>query len=199
MIDLTVPGQMTRSELEALETLARKVPPHGMVVEIGSLYGRSSVTWATTVHPTVTVHCIDPWERDNWIIDLVESVFPDCPPFSFEAFQKFTRGLSNIQPIIGRSPDDVSDWSKSVDICFDDGMHHNPYFRDNLHFWLKHMKPRGIMCGHDYCAQWSDVMREVDGLAESLSIDVNVSGQVWWIQLPESLPSTHGRWFRRRH
>ena len=184
MIDMSIPGQMSRAELLVLEDLARQVPPNGVVVELGSLYGRSSFTWATTVLPSVTVYCVDPWERDGWIIDLVEKQHENCPPFSFQQFQQYTRGLRNIKPIVGRSPDDVKTWTQPVDLYFDDSMHHNPHFRKNLYFWLRQMKPNSIMCGHDYCSKWPDVCTEVDELARILGTQVHVEEWVWWIKLP---------------
>ncbi|SFV33169.1 class I SAM-dependent methyltransferase [Hyphomicrobium facile] len=188
MIDMNIPGQMNYAELDFLQTLARKVPSKGVVVELGSLYGRSSFTWGTSVDPSVSVYCIDPWERDGWIMDLVEKCIPSCPPFGHEAFRRFTRGIPTIMPIIGRSPDDVRNWTRAVDVYFDDSMHHNPYFRDNLYFWLAFMKPGGIMCGHDYCAKWPDVCDEVDLLAEKLGASVGVVNSVWWLELPQKLP-----------
>ena len=188
MIDMSIPGQMSRGELQALEKIARDVPEKGIVVELGSLYGRSSFTWGTTVRPSVSVYCIDPWERDRWIIELVEKSTPDCPPFSHEQFRRFTRGIPTITPIIGRSPQDVRSWSRKVDVYFDDSLHHNPGFRQNLYFWLRHMKPGGIMCGHDYSAKWPDVCDEVDHLASRLGTEVHVEETLWWMTLPVHVP-----------
>src|SRR6476646_5320854 len=116
MIDLTIPGQMTEGELRGIEELARRVPSGGCIVETGSLYGLSSYTWATSVGPSVTVYCIDPWVRERWIVEFVEKQVPDCPSFSFEAFQHYTKSCANIVPIRGYSPQDVKGWGIPVDL-----------------------------------------------------------------------------------
>ena len=46
--------------------LARRVPPGGIIVEAGSLYGLASWHISKACHPGVTVFCIAPWERANW-------------------------------------------------------------------------------------------------------------------------------------
>jgi hypothetical protein len=185
MINLSIPGQMPEKELKAIERLAVRVPPNGVVVEIGSLFGRSSYTWATSVPASANVYCIDPWVREQWMIDFVETMIPDCPPLSFEAFQHYVGDLPNIIPIRAYSPQGVSDWSRPVDIVFDDSNHTNPWFRNNLNFWSQHLRPGGILCGHDYCDDWPDVRSEVDGLAREWKTKVSVVGMLWWLEAPK--------------
>jgi hypothetical protein len=200
MIDMRIPGQMTEGELRGIERLATAVPDGGCVVETGSLYGRSSFVWAKSVRPSVSVYCIDPWVREPWIIELVEKTIPDCPPFGIDAFRRYTQDCRNINMIQGYSPDDVKRWTRPVDLYFDDSLHHNPYFRRNLRFWLGHVKPGGIMCGHDYCAEWPDVIAEVDALARELGVPVHRRQWLWWIELPAPLPTRTTRWARQwRH
>ena len=151
VINLAIPGQMTEGELRGIEQLARRVPPGGCIVEAGSLYGLSSWTWAKSVDPSVTVFCIDPWQRDQWIIDLVETKIADCPRFGMEAFSQFTADCPNIVPLRGYSPDDFKDWDRPIDIFFDDALHHNPFFRNSIRYWYTRDEAGGIMAGHDYC------------------------------------------------
>lgn len=184
VIDMSIPGQTNERELQALEALAARVPTHGTVVEIGSLFGRSSFALATSVDPSATVYCIDPWVRERWVVDLVETRIPDCPVFSFDAFRQYTAGCPNIVPIRGYSPQDIRSWRKPVDIFFDDSLHHNPHFRRNLRFWFRHMKPGGIMSGHDYGSDWPDVKREVDILSGRLGVPVQVTDAIWWFEVP---------------
>ena len=187
-IDLGIPGQVTEGELRQIERIAQRVPANGVVVEIGSLYGRSAYTWATSVHPTAEVFCIDPWERVPWIVDLVENTIPGCPTFSFEAFQHYTSGCANIRPLKGFSPQDFLDWTRPVDVLFDDALHHNPFIRRSLRFWSRHVRPGGVICGHDYCEDWPDVMTEADALAREFGVRVNRVEWLWWIELPARLP-----------
>ena len=185
MISLEIPGQMTEGELRCLEYLSSFVPESGVVVEIGSLYGLSSYTWSTSVPASATVHCIDPWVREAWVIELVEKKIRNCPTFGYSAFAGFTRSCTNIVAQQGYSPDDFLDWETPVDLFFDDALHHNPGFRRNLRFWHKKVRPGGIMCGHDYCAEWPDVVREVDKLALELGVKVKTRQWVWWFEIPK--------------
>jgi hypothetical protein len=189
MINLTIPGQMSEGELRGLEQLARRAPRNGCIVEVGSLYGLSSWTWAKSADPSVTVHCIDPWRRDQWIIDLVETKIADCPPFGMDAFSRFVSDCPNIVAHQGFSPDDFRGWEQPIDIFFDDALHHNPFFRGSIRFWYSKMRPGGIMSGHDYCSTWPDVMNEVNSLAEEVDIVVHRRQWLWWIELPMSLPT----------
>ena len=112
----------------------------------------------------------------------------NCPPFSHKQFARYTKGIPNIKSIIGRSPDNVRHWRTNVDVYFDDSMHHNPYFKANLYFWLQHMKPGGIMCGHDYCAAWPDVCAEVNKLGKLLETKAHVEEWVWSMEIPNRIP-----------
>ncbi len=71
-----------------------------------------------------------------------------------------------------------------VDLFFDDSVHENPWFRNNLRFWLRQMRPGGVMSGHDYCAKWPHVVQEVDQLAAELGVAVEVAGWVWSLRVP---------------
>jgi hypothetical protein len=53
---------MNRAELELIARTAAEVRPRGVIVEIGSFAGRSSVHWAANSDPTVAVYCMDPFD-----------------------------------------------------------------------------------------------------------------------------------------
>src|SRR4051794_10189854 len=61
-IDESIPGWMTRSELELIARVARAVPANGTIVEIGSWGGRSAVHWAANSDPSVAIYCMDPFD-----------------------------------------------------------------------------------------------------------------------------------------
>ena len=66
-----------------------------MIVEVGSLYGLCSWHLAKHCAPSVTLFCIDPWERRPWIIEQVEEP-QKAPPFSRAAFEEYTADCDNI-------------------------------------------------------------------------------------------------------
>ena len=178
MIELNIPGQLSQEELEAIKSIASQAPENSCIVETGSLYGLSSVAWASFAPQNSTVYSIEPWVPAEW----VEALFPDCPPLSREAFEHFTARY-NIVAIQAYSPDGVADWRKPVDIYFEDSVHWNPLLRRNLRFWLQFMKSNSIMCGHDYCEQWPDVISEVDALVREMDTRLSVKGAVWWFRV----------------
>jgi hypothetical protein len=172
---------MSERELRAIARIANSLPENSCIVETGSLFGLSSYVWAKSA-PKSTVYCIDPWVRERWIEEL-ELTIPGCPEFSKSAFDKFTADCSNITALIGYSPINFTNWNTPIDVFFDDAVHKNPEFRNNLEFWLKHIKPNGIICGHDFSRQFPDVKREVKRVARQLGATINLVETFWWIEL----------------
>ncbi|MGD9616041.1 MAG: class I SAM-dependent methyltransferase [Alphaproteobacteria bacterium] len=181
----SIPGQVNQEELAFIERLAAAVPPGGRVLELGSLFGRSSWAWAKSVDPSVTVYCVDPWKREIWI-EKLEQEFG--VPFGIDTFHRHTADCINIVALPGYSPIDFEDWNLPLDIYFDDSVHTNPVFRQNLEFWAGHIKPGGVLCGHDYGRDFPDIISEVNALAERLGVTVNVVGAIWMIELPADRP-----------
>ena len=180
-INLSITGQMEPAELDRLARLARSVPPNGCIVEVGSLFGLSSWTLAKNAPPSVTVYCIDPWMSETWMSPLEEQA---GQVLSFESFRNNVAGISNIIPLPGYSPRDFVGWQRTVDLVFEDSVHTNPLLHENLSFWARLVRAGGVICGHDYCDQFPDVMAEVDRLAAHFGIRVEVTGTLWSMRVP---------------
>jgi len=180
-LNLTIAGQMTAVELERLARLARLVPPNGCIVEIGSLFGLSSWTLAKNAHPSVTVYCIDPWVREPWMAEVEASA---GQTLSLETFRKNVGDTHNIIPLPGYSPRDFIGWQRAVDMIFEDSVHTNPTLHETLTFWSRFVRPSGVVCGHDYCDEFSDVKAEAHQLATALGAKVEVAGTLWSVSLP---------------
>ena len=71
-LNLSIPGHMDATELDRLASLARRVPPNGCIVEIGSLFGQSSWVLAKNAPLSMTAYCLDPWVREPGILPLEE-------------------------------------------------------------------------------------------------------------------------------
>jgi hypothetical protein len=184
-IDLSIPGMIDKAGLRGIIEIARQVPKHGTVIETGSLYGRSSFVWAKNVHPSARIICIDPWIREQWIIDRVEKPQKATLPFGFEAFLQHTRGCHNIIPLRGNSPDIVQNiWCSPIDVYFDDSVHQEPYLSRNYDFWVRFVKPGGIVGGDDYMDRHPDVVRYADALSKSWNQTLKRAGNVWWLTKP---------------
>jgi hypothetical protein len=182
-INLEIPRTMTVLGLQYLERLACAVSADGLIVEVGALYGSSTWTLAKSCLPSVRVFSIDPWESTEWISNR----FPadQFPSFSIESFQEYLKDCKNVTPIPGYSPEIVSQtWKEEIDLYFDDGVHENPSFINNLNFWRKFVKPGGILCGDDYASGSPDIVREVDQLAYLWGVQPEVMGRVWALRVP---------------
>ena len=182
-LNLAIPGQMTAAELQRLMILASQVPPGGVIVEVGALYGLSSWHMSKACQPGVTLFCVDPWARAKWIIDLVEGP-QKAPPFSREAFQHFTRDCDNIVMIQGYSPDIARGWKLPIDLYVEDAIHANPLLGRNMSFWSSKIRPGGCAAGHDYSNDWPDVMTEAQSLAKRWGSQVAVMDTLWSVQRP---------------
>ncbi|RYD66608.1 MAG: class I SAM-dependent methyltransferase [Verrucomicrobiaceae bacterium] len=182
-LNLSIPGQMTEVEVRALSELASKVPENGVIVEAGSLYGLSSWHWAQNAHPSVQVHCIDPWERVAWIISLVEAP-QKAPKFGREAWANHVADCPNVVPHQGYSPQVCAGWTTPIHVYFDDAVHQNPVLAQNINFWKAHVVSGGHVCGHDYIGQWPDVIREADKLAAEWGTVVEKADSFWWVRKP---------------
>lgn len=178
---LDIPGQVTEYQLKAIEAVASLAPKNGIVVEVGSLFGRSSYGWAKSVDQSVTVYCIDPWSTGGAPHSMAVQLGVD---YSLEQFKKHVAGCDNIKPVVGYSPKDFSDWSEKVDIFYDDAVHTNPGFRQNIDFWAQHLKPSSVVCGDDYRFRFPDVVVESERLAERLGRRIIVVDN-FWCALPD--------------
>lgn len=177
-LNRSIPGQMSDAELHRVIALAQSVPPGGIIVEVGSLYGLSSWHLARHSAPGVTVFCVDPWERAPWIIDLVEKP-QNAPPFCREAFEAYTADCTNIVMIQGYSPQIARGWHLPIDLYFEDAMHHNPVLRTNLDFWSARVKAGGIIAGHDYAPQFPEVISETHALSARYGGALTTVESVW--------------------
>lgn len=155
-----IPGYMPRKDLEIIEALAACVGENGIVVEIGSYFGRSSWAWAQSVPPSAKVYCIDPWPDSK----LVRGIFDA----NIEDFKSFVQDCPNILPIQGLSPHVPWPKDRLADVIFVDGNHSSPHVDNDLAFWSDMLKPNGILCGHDFNPyRYRDVCEAVIALSKS--------------------------------
>lgn len=152
--NLEIPGQVSEFQLQAIEAVASLVPKGGCVVEVGSLFGRSSWTWAKSVPEDATVYCIDPWEGNQGVRSMEQAL---GIKYGIEQFKEYTKDCPNVRPIQAYSPDGISDWNMPVDVYYEDAVHTNPILERNVKFWTSRLSPNGIACGDDYRPRFADV------------------------------------------
>jgi hypothetical protein len=183
MLNRSIPGQMSAAELHQIIELAQAVPENGVIVEVGSLYGLCSWHLAKHCAPSVTLFCIDPWERRPWIIEQVEEP-QKAPPFSRAAFEEYTADCDNIVAVQGYSPQVARGWHLPIDLYVEDAVHTNPTLAVNIKFWSSRVKPSGIVSGHDYTLIWPDVIQEVNTLAKKWTSRVTLTDTFWSFPRP---------------
>ena len=158
MYDMTIDGHMNETELRCIETWASTVPENGVIVEVGSLYGRSAVAWAKSCDPSVNVYCVDAFYDPSTTADF------------YPQFRENTKDIPNITPIVNLCP--YFPYSRYVDkpadIFFIDAAHKNPNDWEIIQFALKNLKSGGLLCGHDYLSVFPDVQLNVNRLEEML-------------------------------
>jgi Methyltransferase domain len=172
---------MTRPELAVIAHTAATVPERGLIIEIGSFAGRSSVHWAANSRPSVDVCCIDPFDH---VIDeySYEHIQGDARGVrgraSGELFAEHTgQWFDRLIAIAVTSPP-VS-WDRPADVILVDGDHTPDGVDRDLRFWVEWVKPCGRLLGHD----WDDVRvrNTVEAFAIERGLDVQVHNRtcIW--------------------
>ena len=158
MYDMTIKGHMNKTELQCIERWASEVPENGVIMEVGSLYGRSAVAWAKSCAPSVNVYCVDAFYSATNDTDF------------YDEFRENTKDITNIHPIMAVCP--FFKYSryvdKQADIFFVDAAHSNPNDWHIIQFGLRNLKDGGLLCGHDYSPDWPDVVENVKQLEQML-------------------------------
>ena len=182
---LDIKGWMFENELKVIESLAKTASEVGVIVEVGSFCGKSSVAWAMSAHPSVTIYCFDIFYES-----LTDSKGNPCN--TWEEFQKNTVEYKNIIPIRGMTPEHAGYTdSRPIDIFFIDAGHHNPNDWNIIEHFLPFVKSGGIIAGHDYSPyttglpiEFPDVNQNVHKLEEMLDQKAKVTGTLWYLIKP---------------
>ena len=163
-------GWMSKQDLKALKLIAQSVPENGTIVEVGSYMGKSAVTFAQNA-PTSNIYCIDLFEEEK----IVNHRYSDelCKEHdlplngtynTYKLFKENTKDYSNIHMIRGYSPDEIQ-FDDFIDLFFLDASHKNPNDVENINYFLRFMKDKSVIAGHDYDPhRYPDVVENVHSL-----------------------------------
>ncbi|WP_158745530.1 class I SAM-dependent methyltransferase [Acidisphaera sp. L21] len=181
-----IPGQLRDEEKLAIELIASLLPANGHMVEVGSLLGLSSWIWAKSADPSVTVHCVDPWELGGAGGNFNKLAGDNDQVFTRAQFLDNVKDCPNIRAHQGFSPVDFKSWTQKIDLYFEDAVHTNPVLAENIAFWCGLLNPDGIICGHDHIDRFPDVCDAAQALASSYQRDLLLIGSLWLL-LPQSI------------
>ncbi len=132
-------GWMTGAEGRILYDLAKHAPRGGVIVEIGSYQGKSTIWLArgSRAGNQLQVYAIDPHEDK---------------PENFDKFRSFIARAgveSLVTPIRKLSHDAARDFSEPVSMIFIDGAHEYEPVKNDFELWFPKVVENGIMAFHD--------------------------------------------------
>jgi len=144
-----VDGWLTYHEGLFLFNSAKKIQAEGVIVEVGSWKGRSTICLAkgSKAGNKAEIFAIDPH------ID--------------GTFDEFWRNIENanvddlVTPVIATSEEATKGWNTPIDFIFVDGSHEYELVKRDFELWFPHIKEGGIMAFHD-AVGWAGPSRLVD-------------------------------------
>ena len=143
-----IEGWLTDKEAVQLFALAKKCTGDGIIVEIGSWKGKSTICLAKGSQQSngVKIYAVDPHQETfthkNW----------STGQSTLDQFRENIK-KSNLDelvvPIVKTSRDAANDIDKPVELIFIDGNHQYEAVREDLQRWFPKVKDGGIMAFHD--------------------------------------------------
>lgn len=166
----SVPGLTSEKDLDILYEWARTVPENGVIVELGSFFGRSAVAFAEGAYPSVKINCIDyfeDWKHSNsllWYHPTSDDFWQIGKVYSKEQeFLKNTKDYPNITLLKLKDEQVVYPYTGAqIDLLFIDAVHKNPIDLKNIFYFKDFMKKDALICGHDYSDRYPDVIYNVN-------------------------------------
>jgi MMP 1-O-methyltransferase len=142
-----VPGWLSDEEGEALYDLARECTGKGVIVEIGSWKGKSTICLArgSRAGSGVRVFAVDPHA------DYRHGEFKDNIDRA---------GIAHlVTPVKGLSQDVVGEFEEPIELLFVDGSHEEDDVRNDFEQWVPKVVEGGIVAFHD--TTWHAGVRKV--------------------------------------
>jgi predicted O-methyltransferase YrrM len=154
-----IPPEVNVHDIEVLRLLARRVRRPGMVaVEVGSWVGNGSTrALAEEVRAARgRLYCVDTWAGSDNVTHHVR--YRETYPTMFPVFAENVRrygGDDVIRPLVLPSVSAARLFpDRSLDLVFIDGNHGYTAVRADLAAWRPKVRPGGLLCGHDYDADY---------------------------------------------
>ena len=142
---LKVPGMLTLNEGEYLHQLAQLDPGKGVIVEIGSWKGKSTI-WLALGSMKVRgekVYAIDPHKP------LAEEGYMEDTEAEFRKNIREARVDSQVVPMVMSSEEAAKDWNKPIRLLWIDGDHRYQEVKRDFLLWEPHVIDGGIIAMHD--------------------------------------------------
>lgn len=164
-----------------LAYLASCVPENGVIVELGSCWGRSACYLAAGLRHAkrqAEIYCVDLWDlgvaTPNRHHD--KSAYP-----RFEANLKACGLWDYIHPIKADTVAAAQDWTRPIDLLFIDAGHKYEEVFGDYTAWSPFVKPGGILAFHDY------ILPDHHDIHECVEADVMPTGLWEFLAVHERL------------
>ncbi|MBI2985722.1 MAG: class I SAM-dependent methyltransferase [Deltaproteobacteria bacterium] len=140
-----VPGMLTRHEGEYLYRLAQLDPGKGVIVEIGSWKGKSTI-WLALGSTSVggeEVYAVDPHKP------LADEGYMEDTEAEFRKNINAAAVDSRVVPMVMTSEEAAKGWSKPIRLLWIDGDHRYEQVKRDFLLWEPHVVEGGIIAMHD--------------------------------------------------
>jgi Predicted O-methyltransferase len=177
ILALKCTSSVASDEGARLSFLASQVPENGVIVELGSCWGRSACYLAAGLQASgrqARIHCVDLWDLG------VHTPERHHAPGVFERFQGNLQSLGlwdYIHPIKSDTVAAARDWKTPIDLLFIDAGHKYEEVRSDYLAWSPFVKPGGVIAFHDY------ILDGHPDIVQCVEQDVIPSGQWEFIAL----------------
>jgi len=170
---MTPPRTMPRQGLSFLRELATEMDA-GSILEIGPLFGCSTLAIAAGRPEGTTIHSIDTFRSAPWIERR----------FGFDLdrhlFEKFTAPVTQLIVHQGRMPGIIGpDWSDQIGLFFDSAARDPHALRRNIDLVKPHLAKTAIICGGGFVGKAHDLVKVANELTHEFDAELLVCGQVW--------------------
>ena len=146
-----VAGWMTRSQGRTLYDAARDCPPGGLIVEIGSFQGRSTIVLASAAPDGATVFAIDPHagnDRGPEEISGFETAAADDHS-TFLANLDAASVSDRVTHLRMFADAALGEIEGQIDVLYVDGAHRYAPARADIRDWGRRVRPGGTLLIHD--------------------------------------------------
>jgi len=178
--------RMAESDVEIIQKLIRHEVARCngtpiAIAEIGTWTGATALAMAECLGSSGgKIYCIDTFEgsgtdRTGEIVGLMggKTLLKECFTKNVEDLIDHT-----IVPVEGESVETAAIWNIPLDVVLVDAGHTYHELKRDVVNWTPHIKPGGLLCGHDYCDEFPEVMRFAD------ENGCSHEGRLWWIRVP---------------
>jgi predicted O-methyltransferase YrrM len=147
-----VPGWIRGDVAIALLQAASQLPPHAVIVEIGSFLGRSTVllAGARKTAGSGRVHCVDPFDAsgDDFSVPFYRAIADSLQAPLRQCFEENVRhaDLSAWVEVHQGTAETIGEnWNEPIDMLFLDGDHSPEGARSAYESWAPHLKMGGLI------------------------------------------------------